>query len=577
MPVATANILLPTLMKREWWDYARDILASATNKKPSDLQGMDLIEAAWRENKENLMPAFDSDGRRTITVSSEIADNELPDLMNSINIFNERFVDRLLDREPAYSLFSGLLSRIRSSAAWIGEILAQLFTVEELSQNRISSTRHKYTDTVKTFPAGTKLFPVMEDYIDSKAEFVGRIESCSRIAYRYSRTDFMQFVSTVVSQYTFCFRNRKDSTMILSINPVDMLFASVHTDSGWKSCHNIFHGEWKSGPLAYMLDSSSAILFTTSESKSFEEEGIVIPDYPVKDWRAMAFFNIDERKAVISRNYPGFFSYYDTPSAKLVYDALRDMSGGEFEEFDRVRHTCDGNKSYINGGPYNYTDAPQITILLPGGDRRAEIEIGNSTMYCPVCGKVRRDGITDNINCGRCDIIEVECSRCHELEDVTTMVSFEGQLYCHSCISSVAVECYECRTYVRKEEAVEVHVGIFSHRYFCKHCAEENTFTCSHCGEVHTNRYKLIDLEHPDDVSCTFCFKGSQFFCTTCGVHHPVKDFTVVKGSPFCNTILRCTSCGKVSPELANSWDKVCNECVAKAQTETVEERASSI
>ena len=44
----------------------------------------------------------------------------------------------------------------------------------------------------------------------------------------------------------------------ISINPMDYLLVSSHT-TGWRSCHNIINGEYRTGGISYMLDKVSLV------------------------------------------------------------------------------------------------------------------------------------------------------------------------------------------------------------------------------------------------------------------------------------------------------------------------------
>lgn len=90
--------------------------------------------------------------------------------------------------------------------------------------------------------------------------------------------------------------------LVMSIDPMDILCMSFNPDSEWRSCHNIQDGEFRSGAISYVVDSSSFIGYVYRRSaESNLLPGVEIPN---KLWRQMGYFSEDMSFAALSTHYP---------------------------------------------------------------------------------------------------------------------------------------------------------------------------------------------------------------------------------------------------------------------------------
>ena len=99
--------------------------------------------------------------------------------------------------------------------------------------------------------------------------------------------------------------NKVEGHLCFSVHPLDFLSSSENTFN-WRSCHAL-DGEYRSGNLSYMLDSSTIVCYLKSDSD------VILPRFPEsvpwnnKKWRCLLFSNDGHNALFAGRQYP-FFS-----------------------------------------------------------------------------------------------------------------------------------------------------------------------------------------------------------------------------------------------------------------------------
>lgn len=143
----------------------------------------------------------------------------------------------------------------------------------------------------------------------------------------------------------------------LSIHPLDFLSVSENNNN-WRSCHAM-NGEYRSGNLNYMLDSTTIVAYIKGE-KDEKIHGLGNFVWNSKKWRTLIFSNENRDILAIGRHYPFFI--------KGVFNYIRDI----FIEHDLMSRNCGSwiecikeiKQSYIsnsNNGLYH----DKITLEYP--------------------------------------------------------------------------------------------------------------------------------------------------------------------------------------------------------------------
>lgn len=118
--------------------------------------------------------------------------------------------------------------------------------------------------------------------------------------------------------------------VVLSIDPADYVTMSSNS-SGWRSCHRLDGGEYRTGPLAYLNDSSTVICYIESSTPcDFRYNGKAF-QHTNKVWRQIALVSPNLTFAAQERQYPNS----NSTNQKAVSDIFKEL----FENFHE--------KSYI--------------------------------------------------------------------------------------------------------------------------------------------------------------------------------------------------------------------------------------
>lgn len=94
------------------------------------------------------------------------------------------------------------------------------------------------------------------------------------------------------------------STIHISIDPYDYLTSSIN-QHGWKSCHRITDGEWGTGSVSYMLDSTTLVSYRAKSESMFDYNfwGFKFKGNS-KQFRQLIYFDKSSCNILFGRQYP---------------------------------------------------------------------------------------------------------------------------------------------------------------------------------------------------------------------------------------------------------------------------------
>ena len=321
---------------------------------------------------------------------------------------------------------------------------------------------------------------------------------------------------------------------VISLHPLDYLTMSF--GNSWASCHtidkqnrrgmpNAYEGQYSSGTMSYMLDSSSIVFYTVDKTYNGTE-------YYTQPKINRQMFHWGEDKLVQGRLYPQ--SCDSSPEEYTPYRNIMQQIMSIIFDFPNLWSCHKGARNaseYIISQGTHYTDYEYIDncvlsrikgienentfvvgarpICIECGDRHDTEEniscCAASKQECYHCGRVidEEDGywIDDRFYCNDCVCTCARCGSAYAVSD-TTYVSGYGDV-CDDCLDDYFVQCEECGEYVAVDEATYIES---EREYYCNDCISEYFVECDKCGEL----IRQYDVEiHPDTGAfiCSDCYE----------------------------------------------------------------------
>lgn len=191
------------------------------------------------------------------------------------------------------------------------------------------------------------------------------------------------------------------ANVTLSIDPFDYMTSAINK-SGWRSCHNVYDGEYRRGPISYMMDNSSIVSYIASDK---------IYDYCLggfkfkgnsKICRQMIHISTDSNVMIFNRLYPQHYSNDE------IYVFIRSILEETVSKFCGIENFWKTKKSgakyegcYSNDSKFHYDDIQGNETMLvkhKGLKKSYHVNIG-AKILCPICNK---NPITGHTVCSEC-------------------------------------------------------------------------------------------------------------------------------------------------------------------------------
>lgn len=560
------------------WEYALNLIIAVTNyRKEHILNGIASIRKLW-EQKAWVFPFVDEDGRRELPIDS----TEEPLTQRDIStIFNKLYdtARRLVNDNP--KIYG---ETIGSYSNDVVEYLVQLIRTglyqHELMNNKLAEPRvigkKKLTAETKV----SKWIKVTMEYDTLSWDAGGKLQYLDR---QYL-TVVSDFSVILYSQFLSSVKERQTDKIVVSVNPLDILTASMHTagSTAWTSCHNLGNGGWRTGPVSYLTDPRTLIAFAYENKADYKAPFVVIPNHPIKKWRQMVYVDEVNYGAFMSREYPERKPSYSKYARKITALILSELGSlpyhWKFKIVDgESRSTCRDEELENNelssrdnlpsGMEYiavwNYHDYVTTRIRLT--DKKVNVKIGTPKIPCLACGEPRdrnsSNDTTGNLMCRNCPPMET-CSCCGKSIKIGReflQYDLYGDAHCESCWNSKYEQCYECGEWLLKGkgETVDDHS-------FCSLCMTKVFKICSICGE-RVYREDVLEL-HDGSVVCPKCEERIDY-CMDCDQYFRKDEVTELEGEMVCNS---CRNFRELPPEEQNSDEGELESDIFE-ETDTVE------
>jgi hypothetical protein len=562
------------------WDLVEKVLKKVSGVEDIK-QGIKAIEQMWEDNKGYLKQYFDENGRRYITVPSAVSDKELEAAFNEgqrvaeVLACNAKY-SKVLSVDKGYGAYKFL-------KAWLKAHVG----ITEIVSNKLERKMDDPNREGRILPVGTKLTKYFTAIVLTDPKIFSEGTYCSKYGKENAQL-VSEFLTDVYSQMVGLLK-RKEDKLILSINPLDILFASTH--SSFHSCFNIYDGDHKVSPLDLMLDKVTLVGFASREEKV---EPITRVPWLYKEWRQLVYIDAQRGGAFFGRENAGANLSYSRALRKLTAELLGDMTGKDPDYVFKTLFTGlfgDVVKGEPNPDPmpvekgelkvyegqtwdnkpagrwhfHGWRDVPEYAIRLKDNGEYPKITAGVHDLPCVCCGKLRKEfraGVSDRVwICDDCNPVAL-CSKCGRDMDENEAYSDElGYLFCHACWQYDHFRCGYCNDWADNKQARHTGDG----KVVCAECLETNYVDCEHCGRGFKKEEIIITADGKH--FCKKCLKEVAVKCEVCGNWYGnKKSITLTKdGYQVCTECIdhltACPECGSHYMYSYTMIDGYCSTC----------------
>ena len=316
---------------------------------------------------------------------------------------------------------------------------------------------------------------------------------------------------------------------VLSVNPLDYLTMSF--GNSWSSCHTIdklnirdsvdtYEGQYCSGTLSYMLDSSSMVLYTVSADYNGNE-------YYTQEKITRQMFHYEDGLLVQGRLYPskndGYKDHYDQPRqlVQSVMAEIYDLPNYWTVKRNNIYNYIDSDGTHYRD--YNHFADCTLSVHKEIDPEGKYVHIGHDPI-CIECGD--EHGEERQINC--CTYLGEECWTCEDcgcsIYDEDDVYYIDGGHYCEDCVEY----CESCEEYHRSETYY-----IEGYGNVCEYCFNEYAQACDNCGDYHW-RDDMHYVESEEEDVCSYCYREYYRPCDICGTVMHQSNLTEVDGVEYC-------------------------------------------
>lgn len=539
--------------------------------------GARAVVDAWERNKARLLDLFPDGGRveTTLTAADTIEDSDLYALVvDTIKKYVLRkhckkacskyrtcgyLNDVLYSLECLRKIDEDAARELENTLVWVGR-LVDFVGAPSIVTGRLEKSLPDYRPSRqgKFYNEGTRTGSYVQDNI---AHLCGLSKS--------QTTMLVEALSYTKDHFAFAAPAR----VVLSINPVDILLSSLNT-TGWGSCHNLKDGCYKTGPIAYVTDSVTAIAY------AYTPEDIGKYGLPRKKWRQMVFIDVERAFAILSKHYPNTAFNYEAAVRRMVAHLLgkaHNIPENEVHwKFSRLDddHTIrtinedsepDEDKYCVaTESEYLYVDPSSCGMRLKEIGVKGTIVIGQVEIPCIRCGDLRDDNDHEALLCQSCDSEYVYCEDCGRRIHVDdayypSQYSESCYAYCEDCFNEQYALCSLCGKAVDRDDAYYVDGD-----YYCDDCFHDEYTYCYNCNcIIHS---EAVQVSPSDGVElCESCYEELLAACDRCGgVNYTSDMYEDVNGNLLCaGCAAECAGCGAIYC-VDDLDDDYCDDCLAK-------------
>lgn len=369
--------------------------------------------------------------------------------------------------------------------------------IEDFYNNKTSTEyRNKFEESI-IVPANFKVVKAFKFFIDNE-DLLKQVQSeASRI-----------IQENVISGY-LCF----------SVHPLDYLSISENIHN-WRSCHAL-DGDYRSGNLNYMLDSSTVVCYLRADKQA------VLPHFPEdvlwnsKKWRVLFFFSNDTTMVFAGRQYP----FVANKGIDIIKDKILPvLRFGNWTSWHSTR--INSYKDKLSGEEFFFERMIPVgttlkdfkNVVVNGRDTYQFNDLLLSSFYTPMWAYRKRSSsyylwdAGGGTGCSDENTFFVIGEACPCPVCDCKNVSFPSVMLCRDCAEEYNqccedyYECELCGTMVFSDDMYDLE---YSGLRVCQHCYDNETYRCQECG----NRDVPDVIKHHNGDArclCPTCWEDSQ-------------------------------------------------------------------
>lgn len=303
--------------------------------------------------------------------------------------------------------------------------------------------------------------------------------------------------------------NKVTGTLCLSAHPLDFLSSSENT-LNWRSCHSL-DGQYRSGNLSYMCDSSTLICYLRADNPAS------IPRFPFswnnKKWRCLLHVSDNQSMIFAGRQYPFFTSAALDMVRKAFIPATKWLNPFEKEEWSHWHNDYITSVAPYSAHPEDEYQISSDTYFHAEGRifNLQEImeesplslhynDVLKSNVYLKPYYLFKKEyfSICDtHFTIGS----SVTCPHCGQ-----HLITSPNLMMCAHCAKVIgetqSIECEGCGQLIQEQE-----VTLVNEMRLCPDCARSGTFICEECGcnDFITNKHYANGL-----FICEDCWEEQQ-------------------------------------------------------------------
>ena len=305
--------------------------------------------------------------------------------------------------------------------------------------------------------------------------------------------------------------------LCFSVHPLDYLSVSENVHN-WRSCHAL-DGDYRSGNLNYMVDSSTVVCYLKAERDA------ILPHFPEdvmwnsKKWRVLLFFSNDDTLMFAGRQYP-FTADKGIDIIKRII--LPKLHLGSWTDWTRTiirEYYDDENRKTFAFKPM----FPVGNILKPLDEVVKDApnsfqfnDLIHSSVYSPVWTYRKQNslyGINYTTGCSDKNTTVVVGAECPCPVCGRGVVEYPSIPLCRDCADQYsydeAGEYYECEICGSMSWYDDMSLLDFSDMRVCQNCYETETVACQECGTRDLPNQVKYRKGADNRCLCPYCWDNS--------------------------------------------------------------------
>ena len=236
----------------------------------------------------------------------------------------------------------------------------------------------------------------------TRTMFDVKISKGTKVSKALAKLCLKEDAHEVVTKHSMALQSaRAKGKIVVSIDPCDYVTMSSN-NSGWRSCHRLDGGEYRTGPIAYLRDSSTVICYmessTPCEFTYYRGEEF---SHTNKVWRQIALVSPNLEFSLQERQYPNINMINQLAVSEIFKELFEKYNQTEYKvenspvEWLNLLHrdfsTEEDSYSYyyndIKAEMFSYGNIVSGLSETIDSLREKELPVKGEAVYCLDCGE----------------------------------------------------------------------------------------------------------------------------------------------------------------------------------------------